>query len=315
MTKQSSSTQLAIDLLSGTAGGVSQICIGHPFDTLKVALQRTTKGDASTSLVFQNIIKKQGIAGLYAGIGPPLITVAIFNALLFTTTGYLNRVMRPEGGSHELTPLQQAMTGALAGIPVSLLATPTELLKCRLQAQGRVSVPKNAAYTLADAHAGKVLYKGTIDALKKIVQYEGGPQALFKGLIPTLVREIPGNACYFGCYALTKQELVKTHDLPNQSQLGVVDLIMAGGIAGAAFWLPSIPIDVIKTRIQTDSAFSPKYKGMMDCARQIVQKEGWSALYKGWQPCLARSIPANSALFLTYEAVHSSLQSMNVKLQ
>ncbi len=41
---------------------------------------------------------------------------------------------------HAGTPLstgQSIVAGAVAGVPVSLLATPTELLKCRLQAQVR----------------------------------------------------------------------------------------------------------------------------------------------------------------------------------
>ena len=48
---------------------------------------------------------------------------------------------------------------------------------------------------------------------------------------------------------------------------------IAGGIAGAASWLPPIfCIDVVKTKMQ--SAPRGTYKGIIDCARKSFQQEG-----------------------------------------
>ena len=306
-----SSKALAIDLASGTVGGVAQLIIGHPFDTVKVRLQQ---GSSSLSpvAVTRHILATQGPLGLYKGFGPPLVTIAAFNALLFSTTGYLNRLIwqyKNPDNDGQLSPLQHAFTGALAGVPVSLLATPTELLKCRLQAQGGMRPPPGYRITLQEAQNGaRILYSGPLNALRLILKLEGGVHALFRGLAPTLAREIPGNAAYFGVYSLLKMQLAKMQGLESTTQLKTGSLMIAGGLAGAAFWIPTLPADTVKTRIQLDSPFNPQYrKGMVDCARQIVKAGGVQGLFAGWAPCLLRSIPANSALFLAYEATLSTL--------
>lgn len=125
-------------------------------------------------------------------MGAPLATVAVFNAMLFGTWGALERyVFLPAGDDGRMTPAQAGMAGCLAGIPVSLLATPTELLKCRLQQQaGKRPLPGHV-FTAADYQAGRMLYRGPMDVLRGVVTYEG-PAAVMRGLTPTLLREVPG---------------------------------------------------------------------------------------------------------------------------
>lgn len=116
-----------------------------------------------------------------------------------------------------------------------------------------------------------------------------------------------GNGFYFGAYSLVKHQFAAVQGLSDVSELGPGALMVAGGIAGAAFWIPMLPVDVIKTRIQLDSPHNPRYKGMLDCGRQIVKADGWGGLMRGWQPCIARSVPANAVTFVAYEAAHSAL--------
>jgi Mitochondrial carrier protein len=54
---------------------------------------------------------------------------------------------------------------------------------------------------------GSILYRGPMDVLRHVVKAEGGPPAIFKGLWPTLLREVPGNAVMFGVYEYLKQRL------------------------------------------------------------------------------------------------------------
>ena len=61
---------------------------------------------------------------------------------------------RAAGAGSPLTRREEVLAGALAGIPVSLLATPTELLKCRLQAQAGKRPPPGKVYSLAEVQVG-----------------------------------------------------------------------------------------------------------------------------------------------------------------
>jgi len=108
----------------------------------------------------------------------------------------------------------------------------------------------------------------------------------------------------FGAYQATKQLLAGGTDT---SQLGRGSQILAGGVAGATFWVSVYPADVIKSVIQGDNHRNPKYRGTVDAFRKVYAAEGVTGLSRGFGPAMARSIPANAACFLAYELVRESL--------
>ncbi|XP_057417176.1 mitochondrial carnitine/acylcarnitine carrier-like protein [Lotus japonicus] len=293
---------VAKDLAAGTVGGASQLIVGHPFDTIKVKLQsqptplpgQPPKFSGAFDAVKQTIAA-EGPRGLFKGMGAPLATVAAFNAVLFTVRGQMETIVRSHPGA-PLTVSQQFICGAGAGVAVSFLACPTELIKCRLQAQ--------SALGGSGAAAVAVKYGGPMDVARQVLRSEGGTRGLFKGLVPTMAREIPGNAIMFGVYEAIKQQIAGGTDT---SGLGRGSLIVAGGLAGASFWFLVYPTDVVKSVIQVDDYKNPKFSGSLDAFRKIQATEGFKGLYKGFGPAMARSIPANAACFLAYEMTRSAL--------
>ncbi|XP_042489949.1 mitochondrial carnitine/acylcarnitine carrier-like protein [Macadamia integrifolia] len=293
---------IAKDLTAGTVGGAAQLVCGHPFDTIKVKLQsqptptpgQLPKYSGAIDAVKQTIAA-EGPRGLYKGMGAPLATVAALNAVLFTVRGQMEALLRSEPGA-PLSVSQQVVCGAGAGAAVSILACPTELIKCRLQAQS----------TLADSGSasGAMKYGGPMDVARHVLHSERGIMGLFKGLVPTLAREVPGNAAMFGVYEAFKQYLAGGQDT---SVLGRGSLIVAGGIAGASFWIFVYPTDVVKSVLQVDDFKNPKFSGSIDAFKKILAAEGIKGLYKGFGPAMARSVPANAACFLAYEVTRSSL--------
>ncbi|KAF6154552.1 hypothetical protein GIB67_027825 [Kingdonia uniflora] len=290
------------DLTAGTVGGAAQLMVGHPFDTIKVKLQsqpaplpgQPPKFSGAMNAVKQTIAV-EGVGGLYKGMGAPLATVAGLNAVLFTVRGQMEALLRSEPGT-PLTISQQVLCGAGAGVAVSILACPTELIKCRLQAQSALADLSSAG--------GGVKYGGPMDVARHVLKSEGGARGLFKGLVPTLAREVPGNAAMFGVYEAIKQYLAGDKDT---SKLGRGSLVVAGGLAGASFWISVYPTDVIKSVIQVDDYKNPKFSGSIDAFKKILASEGVKGLYKGFEPAMARSIAANAACFLAYEMTRSSL--------
>lgn len=290
---------VAKDLTAGTVGGASQLVFGHPFDTIKVKLQSQVPGQLPKYAGAMDAVKQtlaaQGPRGLYKGMGAPLATVAAFNAALFTVRGQMEALLRSQPGA-PLTVKQQVVCGAGAGAAVSFLACPTELIKCRLQAQGAGATSGSGSIALK--------YGGPMDVARQVLHSEGGVRGLFKGLLPTMAREIPGNALMFGVYEATKQYLAGGLDT---SGLGRGSLMLAGGLGGAVCWLLVYPTDVIKSVIQVDDYKKPRYSGSVDALKKILKAEGVKGLYKGFGPAVARSFPANAACFLAYELTRSSL--------
>ncbi|KAL1332239.1 hypothetical protein HN51_061088 [Arachis hypogaea] len=294
---------VAKDLTAGTVGGAAQLICGHPFDTIKVKLQsqptpvpgQSPKYSGAIDAV-KKTVAAEGPRGLYKGMGAPLATVAAFNAVLFTVRGQMEALVRTQPGA-PLSVSQQFVCGAGAGVAVSFLACPTELVKCRLQAQSALAGTGTAA-------VAAVKYGGPMDVARQVLRSEGGMRGLFKGLIPTMGREIPGNAIMFGVYEAIKQMLAGG---PDTSGLGRGSLILAGGVAGASFWFLVYPTDVVKSVIQVDDYKNPKFSGSFDAFRKIQASEGLKGLYKGFGPAMARSVPANAACFLAYEMTRSAL--------
>lgn len=143
-----------------------------------------------------------------------------------------------------------------------------------------------------------------MDVARQVLHSEGGVRGLFKGLFPTMAREVPGNALMFGVYEATKQYLAGGQDT---CSLGRGSLMLAGGLGGAACWLSVYPTDVIKSVIQVDDYKNPRFSGSVDALKKIFKAEGVKGLYKGFGPAVARSVPANAACFLAYELTRSSL--------
>ena len=55
-------------------------------------------------------------------------------------------------------------------------------------------------------------------------------------------------------------------------ELGKPQLMLAGGAAGAVYWLTIYPADIVKSKMQLDSYQRPAFKGMADCARQVTSQ-------------------------------------------
>lgn len=66
-----------------------------------------------------------------------------------------------------------------------------------------------------------------------------------------------------------------------------------------SFILFSFVADVLKSRLQT--APPGAYNGIRDVFRELMRKEGPSALYKGMTPVVLRAFPANAACFIGFE--------------
>lgn len=150
------------DFIAGSFAGVASTTVGHPFDTVKLRLQMA-QGNFSGALdCTTQTIQKEGVRGLYRGMMSPLATVPLANAVVFGTYGQAKTFLQSRhlDQTTPLTPMEAMLAGAWAGFINTVVITPVELIKCRLQAQG-------------GAIGSVAKYNGTIDCIRKIAQSQG----------------------------------------------------------------------------------------------------------------------------------------------
>jgi len=281
--------------LSGGVGGAAAVLVGHPFDLTKTRLQTAPAGTYRGAVdVVKQTLARDGVKGLYRGMGPPLMGVTPIYAISFWGYDLGKKIVyavTPQRQNTELSVGELAFAGFFSAIPATLIAAPAERIKVVLQVQGQGK--------------GGTTYKGPADAIRGLYK-EGGLKSIFRGTGATLARDGPGSAAYFVAYELAKKALTPANQPTSQLNLGAI--IVAGGTAGIAMWSIAIPPDTIKSRIQ--SAPQGTYSGFLDCTRKTIAKDGVKALWKGFGPAMARAFPANAAAFLGVEASRSFLDTV-----
>eukprot|EP00958_Prasinococcus_capsulatus_P001907 scaffold175_cov414-Prasinococcus_capsulatus_cf.AAC.15 len=311
--------------VAGTVGGVCQVLVGHPFQTVKARLQ--AQGDPPKYKgglhCMRVTMREEGFGGLYKGIGPPMAGVGTLSAVLFYANGAALQLLtsvatvadnaevvpwaaddQPSNAQvgvllqvEQEPPLKRvAAAGFMAGVAQAVVCTPVELVMIQLQTQHMLT-----------AAGGAQQFSGPVDCAKKLVSH-GGVGALFRGYWATVLRDGPNYFSYFLGYETAKRAFMRARGLkPGQEhELQAWELLSSGGFAGICAQLTQLPMDVVKTRIQSENilkqAAGAAQPTVLQVAKDLVRANGIGGFYKGLGPVLARAFPANAVTFFGFEA-------------
>lgn len=127
---------------------------------------------------------------------------------------------------------------------------------------------------------------------------------LYKGASACLMRDIPFSAIYFPAYNHLKRDLFG--ESPTK-KLGVVQMLLAGAIAGMPAAYLTTPCDVIKTRLQVEAKQGQQaYTGLRHAAKTIYAQEGFKAFFKGGPARILRSSPQFGFTLAGYEVLQNA---------
>jgi len=284
------------EFLAGCVAGFSKIYTGQPFDMVKVRMQ-SAQGNVKPNpfAIVMNIIKNEGgPKALWKGSLPPLLGIGATVSIQFGVNENVKKMIIQANGGNKMTFEQLFLAGFIGGFANCIVSIPAEHFRIRVQTQ-----PKETP-----------IYKGSIDCMKKIFRNHG-ITGVYKGLVPTLYRDSIGYGVYFALYTTLINKFA-----PGQTrrEYSLWKIGVAGSIAGISLWTSIFPLDVVKTKIQTDHFHNSQYKGIVDCFRKTYNANGVSGFYKGFGPCLARAIPVNGLVFVLYEVLYRALIPPPLKL-
>jgi len=112
----------------------------------------------------------------------------------FTTYQSFKKAWLSYSGKEELAPWQHLLMGGISGGFGPLANNPLDVVKTRMQKQSTKEAPK---------------YKSISQAIPLIAKEEG-VAALWKGIVPRLMRIMPGQAITFATYERVSKMLFET---------------------------------------------------------------------------------------------------------
>ncbi|WFD18703.1 mitochondrial aspartate-glutamate transporter agc1 [Malassezia caprae] len=280
--------------LGGIAGSVGATLV-YPIDLVKTRMQNQRSNVVGEALMYKNsidcakkVIQNEGFFGFYSGLVPQLLGVAPEKAIKLTMNDLVRSLTKDKNGDVPIAA--EILAGSVAGGSQVVFTNPLEIVKIRLQVQGE------------SASDPSQVKKGALSIIRRL-----GLLGLYKGAGACLLRDIPFSAIYFPMYAHLKKDLFG--EAPG-NKLTFGQLISAASIAGIPAAFLTTPADVIKTRLQVEARKGQAtYKGIVDCATQILSKESPSAFFKGSLARVLRSSPQFGATLVTYEYLKKFIPS------
>ncbi|KAJ6850984.1 mitochondrial uncoupling protein 1-like [Iris pallida] len=276
---------------SAIAACLAEICT-IPLDTAKVRLQLQKKAvskDAGTVPKYRGMLgtvatiaREEGLTALWKGIIPGLHRQCLYGGLRIGLYDTVKSLLAGDNLFGEIPLSKKILAGLATGALAIAIANPTDLVKVRLQAEGKL--PPGAPRR----------YSGAVNAYYTIARQEG-LKALWTGIGPNIARNAIINAAELASYDQVKEMILKIPGFTNN----VFTHLLAG--LGAGFFAVCIgsPVDVVKSRMMGDST----YKNTFDCFIKTLKNDGPFAFYKGFIPNFGRLGSWNVIMFLTLEQV------------
>lgn len=281
------------DAIAGAAGGTAAVLLGQPFDLLRVRMQAANTSNAFR--VARDIATTEGLLAFYKGAAAPFIGAAIGVSIQFTTYHSLRQAFAPDGQ----TITQNYLFGGVAGFTNSIISSPAEHIRTRLQLQ-RHDAPK--------------LFNGPTDCVRWIYR-QAGPFGIFKAYPIAAVKEFQAFGCYFAAYETSIAAYCRAVG-KLRKDMSVLETIPCGSLGGIGFWVGSFPIDMIKTRLQGDGFGSQsRYSGVRSAIAKTWQEGGFKAFWRGLSPTLVRTSLSSAGCFTTVEQMRKVMSPPEESIQ
>lgn len=265
--------------------------ITFPLDITKTRLQiQNEKGISKRGMfsIIIGIVKEEGLKNLYRGLAPACLRHCIYSGVRVSIYQFIREEIfgRNEKGNFALW--KAILAGGISGAIGQFCANPTDLIKVRMQNEGKRILRGEAA-----------LYNSIFDAFKKIYREEG-IKGLWKGWIPNCQRAIFVQIGDLAFYDLTKQMLLRYTKIGDNPTTHTISSLVASLTSA----LMGTPADVVKTRIMNQHNTNNGgvfYRSSFHCLTVTIKAEGMLALWSGLIPCWLRMAPWNWTFWLTME--------------
>src|SRR5277367_4506800 len=138
--------------------------------------------------------------------------------------------------------------------------------------------------------------------MKPLIQH---PSSLWRGTVPTILRNVPGVSIYFYSLSFIRQSFIPQATRTSRSSKYVTLVnVSAGSIARAGAGFILMPISVIKVRFESNMY---NYRSLAEASADIFKKEGGRGFFSGFGATALRDAPSAGIQIAVYEGTKALL--------
>ncbi|XP_057498392.1 probable envelope ADP,ATP carrier protein, chloroplastic isoform X1 [Actinidia eriantha] len=157
-------------LAAGACAGMTSTFVTYPLDVLRLRLA-VEPGYKTMSEVALNMLREEGVASFYNGLGPSLIGIAPYIAVNFCIFDLLKQSVPKKYQNRTETSLAMALVSATLS---TLMCYPLDTMRRQMQMKGTP-------------------YKTVLDAFPGIVARDG-LIGLYRGFVPNALKNLPNSS-------------------------------------------------------------------------------------------------------------------------
>lgn len=323
-------------MICGGLAGMFAKTATAPFERIKMLSQTgehgMTQKSVSIMALYNNIIKNEGIVGLWAGNGANLVRIFPAKGVVFACNDFYKKqlywLVAPPGTDVSNTKHAPAwvsfLGGGLAGMTATAVTYPLDLARGRIS--GKLKYIKSDAVVspaAAAVNSGAATvptpppqnaYTGIVNTIL-VTAREEGYRGLYKGVTPTLLGAIPYVGIQFGTVGVMEKIVPHQDQYDSDGTLikpPIWRKLCFGGMGGVVAGLITYPNDTVRRMLQLQGSRGTidVYTGYWDCVRQTYARYGIGRFYRGIGVNLIRMAPNAAVQFGTYELLTRVTDSM-----
>ena len=224
----------------GSAATFASIVI-HPLDLAKVRMQLYGQMNPGKPVpgfpsIISAMIKHDGFFSIYKGVDAAIGRQMVYGtARIGLHRTFSDKLVEMNYGN-PISFLQKTLSGMASGALAVCIGTPFDIALVRLQSDG-MAAPEDRRN-----------YRNVFDALIRTTKEEG-VGALYKGLLPNILRGMAMNCGMLACYDQAKETVAGLLGDPMTNGPSLPTRLGASATAGFTAALFSLPFDLIKSRL------------------------------------------------------------------
>lgn len=244
--------------------------------------------------ILSNMVKKDGIGSIYKGVDAAIGRQLVYGtARIGLHRTFSDKLVQWNDGK-PISFAVKTLSGMASGSIAVCIGTPFDIALVRLQSDS-MAAPEDRRN-----------YKNVFDALIRTTKEEG-VGALYKGLMPNILRGMSMNVGMLACYDQAKEVVAKLLNDPMENGPALTTKMGSSAVAGFTAALFSLPFDLIKSRLMAQKP-NPEtgvlpYKGIADCALKIFKAEGPMGFFAGFSAYYGRCAPHAMIILLSIESI------------